>query len=436
MNEFLRRRAILTLSFVPVMAISGAAADAEDVALLCGKAILCAADQDARQVIDDAVVLVSDGKIVEVGRASEVDVPDGYRVVDHGDGWITPGMIDLHSHIGQEGLLADWNASVWPVNPGLRVSTSVEPANQYMKRAVAGGVTAVLYIPGSGMNMSGAGVLLKTAPDTYERALIRDPGSLKLAQAGNPERWAIGVGRSFMNYNIRSILRRGTEYAKKWEAFERGEGSEPIFDQQFEIFRGLRKKALQFSVHTQMYQVVLMTLTMVRMEFGYDLYIDHGTFDGWRAAALAEKLGVAAILGPRSVSTHMVYPGFVENDTDGKLNGVAAKYQEEGHTAIGFNTDAVNPNFSNGPWTEELPLQAAMGIRYGFDNSGMQALRGLTIVPAQAAGIDDRVGSIEKGKDADLVISDGDPTDPRNRVREVYVEGELAYARDDDPTVW
>ena len=93
----------------------------------------------------------------------------------------------------------------------------------------------------------------------------------------------------------------------------------------------------------------------------------------------------------------------------------------EGHPVVGFNTDApVVPQ-------EELPLQAAMGMRFGFDGSDMQGVRGITIVPAMVAGLDGQVGSLQAGKDADLVVIDGDPADPRTSVHRVYVNGDLVY---------
>ena len=91
-----------------------------------------------------------------------------------------------------------------------------------LQRAVAGGVTTVLYIPGSGTNSGGQGVLFKTGLEHYEDALVRDPGSLKIAQGGNPERWAIGVGKTFENYYLREMFERGLAYARAWEAYESG----------------------------------------------------------------------------------------------------------------------------------------------------------------------------------------------------------------------
>jgi imidazolonepropionase-like amidohydrolase len=414
----------------------------EDVALAvrCAKAFPCAADPDAPGVIDDAVLLVDgDGRVAALGPAAELDVPAGCEVLDLGEAWILPGMIDLHSHVGGT---PDWTQQVFLANPGARVSTSVVPANRLLRRALAGGITSVLYIPGSATNMSGQGVLLKTSHERYEDARIRDPGSLKVAQAGNPESFGRGTGRMMMNWNTRDTIRRGLAYAGAWQRFELGEGPEPEKDPQWEVFRALLAGETQVSTHTQMYQVVLTTLTMLRMELGLEVYLDHGTFDGWRAGALAQSLGVAAILGPRQVSwSARAYLGpdwyLVEMTTDGRVDGIAARYQEQGHTSIGFNTDAIDPSIypdvvrdqlePTVVTTEELPLQAALGVRFGMRNENLETLRGLTIVPARAAGIDDRVGSLEPGKDADFVVVRGDPADPRVAVEAVYVEGELAW---------
>jgi len=115
--------------------------------------------------------------------------------------------------------------------------------------------------------------------------------------------------------------------------------------------------------------------------------------------------------------------------------GVAAEYQKEGHTRIGFNTDCVdNGNLSSGQ--EELQLQAGMAARYGFEHENAETVRGLTIVPAQASGIDGRVGSLEVGKDADVLVVTGDPNDPRNAVERVFQDGELVYCAERDGRRW
>jgi imidazolonepropionase-like amidohydrolase len=385
--------------------------------------------KDGRDVVDGAVVVVRDGRIESIGSERDVKIPEGLAVVDCGRSWICPGFVDLHCHIaGQSFSINDINDLVFMTNPELRASSAVRPRNPNLELGLAGGVTSVLFIPGSGSNMGGQGVLLKTGLSTYEEMEIRNPGSLKLAQAGNPERWAIGVGRSLMNWNTRNTFRRGLAYAKQAVARkDRTERPDPDRNIQWDVFPPLLEKRTQVSTHTQMYQVVLMTLTMVRKELGLDVYIDHGEFAGMRTAALAQQLGVPAIVGPRELDGTIVplCPG-----TDGKFVGIAAGYQQAGHQQIGFNTDSpIIPE-------EELPVQATVSVHYGFDDARMDSVRGLTIVPAITAGIDDRVGSIAPGKDADLLVVTGDPIDPRNVVERVYIEGESVYDQARDGRRW
>ncbi len=395
---------------------------------LRARKILCA-EYGGRAVVDNGVVLVKDGVIEAVGAASTTEIPEGYEEIDLGEQWLTPGLIDLHCHVAGS---FDINDMVYLTNPGVRAYSSVRPGNPMLDLAVAGGVTSVLYIPGSGTNVGGQGVLLQTGFETYEESEIRNPGSLKLAQAGNPERYSPygGVGRSMMNWNTRNTFKRGVAYALRWREHEQNGGPKPEIDPQFEIFRDLVENRAQISTHTQIYQVVLMTLTMVRKELGLPVFIDHGTFDGWRAGGLAQELDVPAILGPRAIDVPV--RGFIRwsGSNPERVQGVAAGYQSMGHKKIGFNTDApVIPQ-------EELSLQAAMGVRYGFDNSEMDAVRGLTIVPAMAAGIDSKKGSIEVGKEADFLVTTGDPADPRTSVEMVFQRGVRVYDTQTDRRRW
>jgi len=378
--------------------------------------------EDGPAVVDNGVLAIRDGLITFVGKKADLPVSDHARVFeDHGEAWLSPGFIDLHTHESGLSLYAgvnDLNDTVYLTNPGLRASTAVTPGNLSSMNAARVGVTSVLYIPGSGSNMGGAGVLLKTGLPTYEECEIRNPGSLKLAQSGNPERFAWGVARSFMNWHTRDTFRRGLEYAKLWSDYEANGGEEPEVDIQWELFRDLADKKAQVSAHTQIYQVVLESLVMVTEEFGLDLYIDHGTIGAWKLGGMAQELGVPAMLGPRNVDApsrgflswaqNMQYEGF---------RGVAAGYQQMGHRMIGFNTDA--PVIQD----TEFTMQAAMAVHFGLDDSEQEAVRGLTLNPAKAAGIDHLVGSLEVGKQADVVVISGHPADPRSRIHKVLIEG-------------
>jgi len=392
----------------------------EGLALLAAKALV--AELDGRQVVDQALILVSGGKIEAVAPRSELEIPVGYVVRDLGLHWIMPGLVDLHTHVSGSGI----NDTVYQINSGLRVAPTTVPGNPRLERALAAGVTTVLYIPGSGSNMGGQGILMKTGFEEYERALVRDPGSLKIAQGDNPTRWGYGMGRLLMNHHLRKVIEQGLAYAHAWDAFAAGTGDKPERDLRLDIFRDLAAHRTQVSTHTQYFQLVMMSILMLARDYDLDVYIDHGSFDSYLNTDIAMEHNVAAILGPREV----MWPSPPRFRTDGQVQGSAWGFQQRGHPMIGFNTDApVVP-------LEELPLQGAMGARYGMDNSAMQVVRGLTIVPATVAGIGHRLGSLEPGKDADLVVLSGDPADPRTSVEQVYLEGERVYDTDQNRRRW
>ena len=260
------------------LALSGAPADTVSeeapvgIAISSAKALTCAAE--GPQVVDHALVLVRDGKIEAIGRQGEVEVPEGYDHVDLGDQWLMPGMIDLHCHVGGT---FDINDGVFLANPGLRASVAVIPGNSSLKRGLASGVTSVLFIPGSGTNVGGQGILFKAGHDHFDDALIRQHGSLKIAQWGNPERWMIRPGKTFENYTIREIIRRGKGYAARRAAAADGSGPAAAFDPQLEIFDEIFNRDVPISVHPQIYQVVLATIDIIAKEMGANVFIDHGT---------------------------------------------------------------------------------------------------------------------------------------------------------------
>lgn len=410
----------------PQVPEAASVADAPGVALLCAKALTCADEGPA--VVDQAVILMRDGRIEAIGERDELEVPEGYEVRDLGSRWAMPGMIDLHCHVAGLSLFVtnDLNDGVYLANPGLRASAAVVPSKDTLLRGLAGGVTSVLYIPGSATNIGGQGVLLKTGLDHYEEMEIRNPGSMKLAQAGNPERWVISPSRSFMNWNTDHTLRRGMSYARRT-----ADGSQTgPRDPQWDVFHSLLSEEIRISAHTQVYQVVLATILFVKRDLGIGVFIDHGTIGGWKTGAIAEEHGVPAIVGPRSIDTTSIGFQRVTAAVEPGIRGVAAGYQSLGHTNVGFNTDSpVIPQ-------EELQLQAALAARYGFDDGALEAVRGLTIVPAKAALIDDQVGSLEVGKDADILIITGHPADPRAAIDHVYIEGQHVYSAEEESRLW
>ena len=380
--------------------------NAPPLAVRVGKVIMMDAENT---VINNAVVLVKDGVIEGLGRVDEIAVPDGYKLIDARDKWLVPGLIDCHNHTG--GSLRDLNDMYYLTNPGLRTLETIVPESDGVKIARAGGVTTVLVIPGSGTNMSGFGTIVKMAGDSVDEMVYRAPGSLKIAQAGNPEWYWYGVGRSFMNYNTRQTLEKARDYHLEWEAFEKGMTDiEPAYDPIFHDFRGLIAGEFPVTVHTQIYQVVMTTVDMLARKFRLRTVLDHSTFDGFKVAPLVLEADIYTINGPRQ---------YWFDRSQRKMHGNAARWWQGGVHKLGINTDApVVPQ-------EELPFQAAMACWYGW--KPYPALRGLTRIPAEALMIEDGVGSIEVGKDADFGIWTGDPIDPRSSCELTVINGRVVY---------
>jgi imidazolonepropionase-like amidohydrolase len=364
----------------------------------------------AGEPIVNGTILVSNGKIEAIGPRGQVKVPAGYTEIDHGDKFAMPGLVDVHSHVGGAG---DINEMVYQTNPELRILDVIKPHNDNLKVAVAGGVTTICFIPGSGTNMGGWGALMKTGPGTLDEVLVRFPGVLKIAQAGNPERQGgeVGSGRMGMNHVIREQLRIGKGYVQDWDDWQAGKRSTPPqVNLRLEYFKPLFHREIPILVHTQAYQVIQSTLRILHDEFNLKVIIGHACFDSYRLAEETKRRGVPVMSGPR----------IFRYDTDtGQIQGIVAEYYKRGVRFLGVNTDApVVPQ-------EELFFQATMAVRFGWTEE--DALRGLTIEPAKALMIEHRVGSLEVGKDADIVVTTGPIIDPRSYVTQVLIDGKVAY---------
>jgi imidazolonepropionase-like amidohydrolase len=381
--------------------------------------------------IEAGAVVTRNGVIEAVGRADEIAVPDGYEVVDCGDAWIVPGLVDAHCHIASDS--SDINDTVHPTNPEFRTLDLITMAHDRIAMARAGGVATVLYIPGSGSNMGGFGTLTKTWGRTPDEALVRFPGSLKIAQAGNPERGSgdLGSGMMGMSDGIRQTLLDGKRYHDACAAFAAGHGPKPKFDPTLDLLRGLFRHEYPVSVHTQIYQVVLQTLQELRLELGLWTVIVHGTFDGYRLSQDMQEAGLPIAGGPRQYYFNPAtsrFEGLLGNWYRGGQHGWRAPVQGLGRDGVGVNTDS--PVVAQ----EQLPLQAAMAVRLGLPHE--VGLRGVTINNARFLGIDHRVGSLEAGKDADLGIWSGDPLDPRSSVQKLVVNGSICYRRNPQRPAW
>lgn len=364
--------------------------------------------------IDAGVLVECSGKIVAIGPRATTAIPEGARVVDHGELWLCPGFVDLHHHVSAGG--SDTNDMTMPLNAEFRTLDTVKPNEDMIRRAAAGGVTTTLFIPGSGTNISGFGVLLKMRwGGSLEQMVIRELGAMKVAQGFNPERRSgdLGLTRMGSSELLVQLLERGRDYAAQWRAFRDGKGEKPKFDAALEQLRRVFDLEVPVLIHTAGARDCVATARMFQDVFHLRYVLSHGCFDGWLAAQALAKRNTPVNLGPR----------MYEFDRDGRFQGTCKAYWDVGCHDMSINTDA--PVVA----AEELQLQAAMAIRLGLDYE--VGLRALTIQPARQIGIADRTGSLTVGKDADFQVTRGDPLDPRNGPEQVYIEGILVHRAGD-----
>lgn len=372
------------------------------VALTCGR-VITADDED--RILAPGLVVVKNGKIAYVGPP--VEVPEGYRRIDVPQAWAVPGMVDLHSHVHSGGW-GDINEGMHHVAPEFSSAPAIVPANDLLKLACASGVTTLFGIPGSATSMSGFGVLYKTRTEGgFEEIVLANPGGLKVAQTHNPDRNATSVLRSWagLGWILEDINDRAVAALRQ-----------DRYDPQLENLKKVHAGELPVLIHCAGAEGVADTARMWRVTYPTRSVLSHGSFDGWRTAPWLAELGMPVNHGPRLMDYY--------SSRTGRVEPTALHYQAAGTPNFSLNTDSqIVPE-------HEFFLQAAMAARQGID--GYQALRAVTIHPARAFGIDDRVGSLEPGKDGDVVLWTGDPLDPRSRVELVLIDGLVQYDRKQD----
>jgi imidazolonepropionase-like amidohydrolase len=364
--------------------------------------------------IDSGVLIERDGRIVAVGARDETAIPAGATIVDHGDHWLSPGFVDLHHHVSGGG--GDINDMTMPLNAEMRTFDVVKPSSREIQRCAAGGVTTTLFIPGSGTFISGFGALLKMrGGGTLDAMVIKELGAMKVAQGFNPERYSGDLGTTRMGSSELLIrqLEEGRDYAKAWRDYEDGDGSEPALRPELEQLRRVFDREVPVIIHTAGLRDCLATARMFQERFDVRMILSHGSFDGWVAAEPLAKKKTPLNLGPR----------MYQFGRYGEMQGMCQAFWDAGCTNMSICTDA--PVIA----AEELQVQAAMAIRLGLPYEA--ALAALTIVPARQIGHDDRIGSLTVGKDADFLVTAGDPLDPRVPPSKVYIEGHLIHRSGD-----
>ena len=370
----------------------------------------------AGPVIPHGYVEVENGKIRAVGEMSAWTAAAAGPVYDAGGGHILPGFIDAHCHLGMFGNALgfeadDGNESTDPCTPQLRAIDAINPQDRCFREAREGGVTTVLTGPGSANPIAGQFAAIKTDGRWVDEMVLRAPAAMKMALGENPktvynERKETPITRMATAAVIRQELSKTLEYMDKQDKADAEEDTDaPDYDAKLEALIPVLRGELPVHIHAHRADDIATAVRICR-EFGLKYVIVHGT-EGHLLSELLAAEGAGVITGPSLTdrSKPELANLTIENPAILARAGVPVAICTD-HPVIPI---------------QYLPICAALAVRGGLEPE--EALAAITIHPARLAGLDKRVGSLEPGKDADIVVTTGHPLDWNGKVRYVFIGG-------------
>jgi imidazolonepropionase-like amidohydrolase len=384
---------------------------------------------------DGASLLMADGKIGFVG---EGEAPEGARVIDAAGRWVTPGIIDVHSHLGVYPSPGTWahsdgNEVTDPVTANVWAEHSIWPQDPGFARALAGGVTSLQILPGSANLIGGRTVTVKNVYGTgyQDMKFPGAPHGLKMACGENPKR-VYGKDRKrapgTRMGNVAGYRKQWIEaqrYLDEWNAYEEKlaadeeNPSRPKRDLRLETLAGVLRGDIRVHMHCYRADEMLTILEMAD-EFGYRVSAFH---HGVEAYKIADQLAEAGTCGALWAD----WWGFKMEAYDGIQENLAIVDRPEGGCAIVHSDSSEGIQRLN----QEAAKAMSRGQRAGLDIPPERAIQWITANPAKSMGILDQTGTLEPGKMADVVIWNGNPFSVYAKAEQVFVDGALAYDRND-----
>ena len=373
--------------------------------------------------IEGGTVLIDGGKIVAVG--AHVAIPAGTEVIDATGKWVTPGLIDAHSHLavfGEPALpaTADGNERTDPNTAQVRGRDSLNPQDPAIPKVVAGGVTAVFTGPGSANVIGGTGMVVKLRGNTAEEMIVPGTEAMKMALGENPKR-VYGEGQKKLPSTrmgnaavLRSALVDAQNYLTKIERAEAEAAKEnkpaklPDRNLKLEALGRVLKGELKARIHAHRADDILTAINIAE-EFGIRYVIEHCT-EGYKIPAILGAKKVEATIGPLQMgpAKHEIWDTTLENPGILAKAGVKVSIQADTSSATKF-----------------LPIQVGLAMRHGLPED--EAFRSVTITAAEIIGVAHRMGSLTAGKDADVVIWSGHPFSNFTSAETVFIDGVKVY---------
>jgi imidazolonepropionase-like amidohydrolase len=379
--------------------------------------------------LDGAAILLRDGRIEAVGP--DVQAPADARVIDASGKWVTPGIIDNHSHLGVYPTPAvtghrDGNEMSDPNTAGVWAEHAIWPQDPGFDTARAGGVTSLQILPGSANLFGGRTVTLKNVPARTAQGM-KFPGAphgLKMACGENPkrvygERGAFPMTRMGDVAGYRDGFSRAIDYRDKWRAWRDGEAnSRPDRDLQLETLAGVLEG--EILVHHHCYRADEMAQVLdVAREFGYRVTSFHHATEAYKIGDLLAAADVCA-------SIWADWWGFKLEAWDGIRENAALLHAAGACVVVHSDSDQGIQRL-----TQEAAKAMASGRRMGIELDEAEAIRWVTANPARTLGIAEQTGSLVPGKMADVVLWDGNPFSVYTRAEKVFIDGALVYDRND-----
>ncbi len=386
----------------------------------------------AGPMIRGGAILLENGKIAAVGAT--VDAPAGAVIIDGAGKYVTPGIIDTHSHLGVYAApggnaLSDGNEATNPVTPYVWAEHSVWPQDPQFPRNLAGGVTTLQVLPGSANLFGGRSVVLKVVPGRTVQDM-KFPGAmygLKMACGENPKRVYASRGPSTRMGNVagyRTAWIAAEAYRRKWDKWNSNhKGDAPMRDlgneTLAEVLRG------NILVHNHCYRADEMAQMIdIAHEFGYKIRNFHHGVEAYKIADLLAREGIGGSLWADWGSFKMEAADAVKANL--------AMVDRAGARSIVHSDDPSGSQRLN----QEAAKAMEAGIEAGIPLTEDQVIKWVTINPAWALGLDDKIGSLERGKNADIVLWSGNPFSVYTRAEKVWIDGALMYDRNDPAEHW
>lgn len=379
--------------------------------------LITMADQEVRKGED---LLIDRGAIAAVGP--NLSCPEDTEIIDATGKTVMPGMIDAHTHLGifEEGSMNegdDTNEMTGPITPELRALDAVNPYDEGIKDARLNGITTIVTGPGSGNVIGGQSLAMKTWGTVIDDMIIREPSGLKAAFGENPKRvyseqkkspstrmaTAALFRKAFYEASEYMEKNKNSEEANKENGKDKAEPKQKDFRN--EILVKALNKEIPIRAHAHRADDILTAIRVAR-EFDLDISIEHCT-EGHKLAEILKRYDIPAIIGPNISSRIKIELKEASFETPRILHEAGVKF------AI-MTDHPVIPIYT-------LPICAAMAVRAGLPY--YEALKAITISAAEIIGIDDRVGSLEAGKDADLIICNGDILSLESNIEQVFISG-------------